>query len=90
MTSHQKYFLIQGTYDGVPNTTMVRTGSSNWASLSTADDEIWLTIHGKTAANKYLKNFNYEWDTSATRATPTPPPTPASGSFGWSETPTAP
>ena len=60
--SHQKYFVIQGTYDGVPNTNMVLTGSSNWASLSTANDEIWFTIHGTTVVKKYLANFNYEWD----------------------------
>jgi len=60
--SHQKYFVIQGTYNGVPNTNMVLTGSSNWASLSTANDEIWFTIQGRTAAAKYLRNFNYEWD----------------------------
>jgi phosphatidylserine/phosphatidylglycerophosphate/cardiolipin synthase-like enzyme len=60
--SHQKYFVIQGTYNGVPNTNMVLTGSSNWASLSTANDEIWFTIHGNTVVKKYLANFNYEWD----------------------------
>ena len=60
--SHQKYFVIQGTYNGVPNTNMVLTGSSNWASLSTANDEIWFTIQGKAVAKKYLRNFNYEWD----------------------------
>ncbi len=60
--SHQKYLVIQGTYDGVPNTHMVLTGSSNWASLSTANDEIWFTVRGKTAARKYLRNFNYQWD----------------------------
>ncbi len=60
--SHQKYLVIQGTYDGVPNTDMVLTGSSNWASLSTANDEIWFTVHGRTVAKKYLDNFNFEWN----------------------------
>jgi phosphatidylserine/phosphatidylglycerophosphate/cardiolipin synthase-like enzyme len=62
--SHQKYFVIQGTYNGVPNTNMVLTGSSNWASLSTANDEIWFTIHGRTVVQKYLKNFNFEWNSN--------------------------
>ena len=62
--SHQKYFVIQGTYHGVPNTNMVLTGSSNWASLSTANDELWLTIRGKAVVNKYLKNFNYQWNST--------------------------
>jgi phosphatidylserine/phosphatidylglycerophosphate/cardiolipin synthase-like enzyme len=60
--SHQKYFVIQGTYNGVPDTSMVLTGSSNWASLSTANDEIWLTVQGKRVARKYVANFDYQWD----------------------------
>ena len=60
--SHQKYFVIQGTYNGVPDTSMVLTGSSNWASLSTANDEIWFTVRGAVVARKYLGNFNYQWD----------------------------
>ncbi|WP_439938800.1 phospholipase D-like domain-containing protein [Nocardia sp. N13] len=60
--SHQKYFIIQGTYNGVPNTSMVLTGSSNWASLSTANDEIWFTVRGERVANKYLENFDYQWN----------------------------
>ncbi len=60
--SHQKYFVIQGTYNGVPDTSMVLTGSTNWASLSTANDEIWFTVRGPVVARKYLANFNYQWD----------------------------
>ena len=60
--SHQKYFVIQGTYNGVPGTNMVLTGSSNWASLSTANDEIWMTVQGKRVARKYVANFDYQWD----------------------------
>jgi phosphatidylserine/phosphatidylglycerophosphate/cardiolipin synthase-like enzyme len=60
--SHQKYFVIQGTYNGVPNTRMVLTGSTNWSSLSTANDEIWFTVRGAVVARKYLRNFNYQWD----------------------------
>ena len=60
--SHQKYLVIQGTYNGMPDTEMVITGSSNWASLSTANDEIWFTVRGTRVAKKYLGNFNYQWD----------------------------
>ena len=45
--THQKYLVIQGTYNGVPNTNMVLTGSSNWASLGTAEDEVFFTIQGR-------------------------------------------
>ena len=62
--SHQKYFVIQGTYNGVPNTEMVLTGSSNWASLSTANDEVWFTIRDAAVAQRYLKNFDFEWDST--------------------------
>jgi len=60
--SHQKYLVVQGTYNGVLGTEMVITGSSNWASLSTANDEIWLTIRGARVAKKYLGNYNYQWN----------------------------
>ena len=60
--THQKYFVIQGTYNGVPNTNMVLTGSSNWASLGTAQDEIFFTIQGAGNAKRYIKNFNTFWN----------------------------
>ncbi|MCF6379906.1 phospholipase D-like domain-containing protein [Nocardioides KLBMP 9356] len=60
--SHQKYLVVQGTYNGVQGTNMVITGSSNWASLSTANDEIWFTIQGAKVAKKYVNNFDYQWN----------------------------
>jgi phosphatidylserine/phosphatidylglycerophosphate/cardiolipin synthase-like enzyme len=60
--SHQKYLIVQGTYNGVPDTNMVFTGSSNWASLSTGNDELWLSIRGARVAKKYLKNYDYQWN----------------------------
>jgi phosphatidylserine/phosphatidylglycerophosphate/cardiolipin synthase-like enzyme len=60
--THQKYFVIQGNYNGNPNTNMVLTGSSNWASLGTAEDEVFFTIQGKKNAARYLKNFNSFWN----------------------------
>lgn len=60
--SHQKYLVVDGTYDGVPGTQMVLTGSSNWASLSTANDEVWFTVHGPGVTRRYVKNFDVEWD----------------------------
>lgn len=60
--SHQKYFIVQGNYNGVPNTQMVLTGSVNWSSLSTANDEVWFTVRGAVVAKKYLRNFNYQWN----------------------------
>jgi len=60
--THQKYFVIQGTYNGHPGTSMVLTGSSNWASLGTAQDEIFFTILGAGNARRYLKNFNTFWN----------------------------
>ena len=59
--SHQKYLTVQGTYNGVPNTHLVLTGSSNWASLSPGNDEIWMTIRGRRLTQKYVRNFDYQW-----------------------------
>jgi len=60
--THQKYFVIQGTYNGVPGTNMVLTGSSNWASLGTAEDEVFFTVQGANNAKRYLNNFNSFWN----------------------------
>ena len=59
--SHQKYLTIQGTYDGVPGTEMLVTGSANWASLSPANDEVRMTIRGTKVTRKYVRNFDYQW-----------------------------
>ncbi len=56
--SHQKYLVIQGTYNGVPGTDMVLTGSSNWASLGTANDELWFTVQGRTWRGSTCANFD--------------------------------
>ncbi len=60
--THQKYLVVQGTYAGVPNTNMVLTGSSNWASLGTAEDEVFFTILGRNNVKRYLANFNSFWN----------------------------
>lgn len=62
--THQKYFVIQGNYNGIPNYNMVLTGSSNWASLGTAQDELFFTIRGRSIAKKYLRNFNLQWNST--------------------------
>jgi hypothetical protein len=59
--THQKYFVVRGTYAGRPGTALTVTGSSNWASLGTAQDEVFVTIKGAGVAKKYVKNFNFMW-----------------------------
>jgi len=60
--THQKYFLIDGTYNGKPGTKLVLTGSSNWASLGTAQDEMFFTILNSPGTYKrYLKNYDFMW-----------------------------
>ena len=87
--THQKYFVIQGTYNGVPNTNMVLTGSSNWASLGTAKDEIFFTIQGRTTPSATWPTSTPSGTAAGSRATPTPRRTPTSGSPGRSARPTA-
>ena len=79
--SHQKYFIIQGTYNGVPDTSMVLTGSVNWSSLSTANDEVWFTVRGREwSRTSTSRTSTTSGTTPATRATPTRRRTPTSGS----------
>ena len=59
--SHQKYLTIQGTFDGVPNSHLVVTGSANWASLSPGNDEVRMTVKGRNVTRKYVRNFDHQW-----------------------------
>jgi phosphatidylserine/phosphatidylglycerophosphate/cardiolipin synthase-like enzyme len=59
--THQKYFVIRGNYDGNPDTNLTFTGSSNWSSLGSGNDEIQFSIRGKSVARQYLHNFNFMW-----------------------------
>jgi phosphatidylserine/phosphatidylglycerophosphate/cardiolipin synthase-like enzyme len=59
--THQKYLVIRGSWLGNPATEIVFTGSSNWASLGTPQDEIIFTIRGAKTVDKYLRNWNFMW-----------------------------
>lgn len=59
--SHQKYFVLQGSYKGVIDTNMVWTGSTNWSSLGTPQDEILFSMHGRGNVRDYLANFELMW-----------------------------
>jgi phosphatidylserine/phosphatidylglycerophosphate/cardiolipin synthase-like enzyme len=59
--SHQKILIIQGNYAGDPNAQLVFTGSSNWGSLGSVNDEILVGIQGKKVARQYLRQYNLEW-----------------------------
>jgi len=66
--THQKYFVIRGTYAGRPHTSLTLTGSSNWASLGTAQDEVFFTVRGAGTARRYVRNFNLMWRPPNSRA----------------------
>lgn len=59
--THHKYFVVNGSYKGKKNTKMVWTGSTNWSSLGTPQDEILFSMHGGRMVKKYLTNFNVMW-----------------------------
>lgn len=59
--THHKYFVLKGSYKGVVDTNMVWTGSTNWSSLGTPQDEILFSIHGRGVVRDYLENFNLMW-----------------------------
>ena len=59
--THQKYFVLQGSYKGNIDANMVWTGSTNWSSLGTPQDEILFTMHGRGNVRDYLANFALMW-----------------------------
>jgi hypothetical protein len=59
--THQKYFVLKGSYKGVVDSNMVWTGSTNWSSLGTPQDEILFSMHGRGNVREYLENFDLMW-----------------------------
>jgi phosphatidylserine/phosphatidylglycerophosphate/cardiolipin synthase-like enzyme len=59
--THQKYFVLRGSYRGVIDSNIVWTGSTNWSSLGTPQDEILFAMHGRQMVRDYLANFDLMW-----------------------------
>ena len=59
--THHKYFVLRGSYKGVIESNIVWTGSTNWSSLGTPQDEILFSMHGRQMVRDYLKNFALMW-----------------------------
>jgi phosphatidylserine/phosphatidylglycerophosphate/cardiolipin synthase-like enzyme len=59
--THHKYFVLRGSYKGVVDSHMVWTGSTNWSSLGTPQDEILFSMHGRQVVRDYLANFALMW-----------------------------
>lgn len=59
--THHKYFVLSGSYKGNIESNMVWTGSTNWSSLGTPQDEILFSMHGRKVVKKYLENFRLMW-----------------------------
>lgn len=59
--THHKYFVLRGSYKGVVDSNIVWTGSTNWSSLGTPQDEILFSMHGRQMVRDYLKNFDLMW-----------------------------
>jgi phosphatidylserine/phosphatidylglycerophosphate/cardiolipin synthase-like enzyme len=67
---HSKYLLMHGTFRGVPDSTVVSTGSERFNNESLLmDDETWLTLVGSPHRNRvnstvwaaYEANFDEMW-----------------------------
>jgi HKD family nuclease len=59
--THHKYFVLKGSYKGVIDSNIVWTGSTNWSSLGTPQDEILFAMHGRGIVRDYLANFAHMW-----------------------------
>ena len=59
--THHKYFVLRGSYKGAVDSHIVWTGSTNWSSLGTPQDEIMFSMHGRGLVRDYMANFNLMW-----------------------------
>jgi hypothetical protein len=53
--------VLRGSYKGDVDSHMVWTGSTNWSSLGTPQDEILFSMHGRGNVRDYMANFNLMW-----------------------------
>jgi hypothetical protein len=60
--THQKVLTVGGVYDGVPDSQVVFTGSSNWSDGALRRDETVLRISDPVAYGQYTQNFEDIWN----------------------------
>ena len=59
--------MLRGSYRGNVDSNIVWTGSTNWSSLGTPQDEILFTMHGRGHVRDYLANFDLMWQAPYSR-----------------------
>ena len=75
VTVHSKYFVLHGTYNGVPNRTIVFTGSHNWSGASLrSNDENLLKVEDPGVSQAFEQNFAQLWSKAHCSRTPAADP----------------
>ncbi|MDX6324744.1 MAG: hypothetical protein QOK15_1098 [Nocardioidaceae bacterium] len=59
--THHKYMTISGNYGGDHSTSLLLTGSSNWAGIGVTGDEILFLARGRSYVRQWNHNWNYIW-----------------------------
>lgn len=62
--THQKNFTILGDWHGNKNAAVAYTGSSNFATLGTAQDEIVVSLNSRKIVRAYNTHFMLQWDST--------------------------
>jgi hypothetical protein len=65
---HDKWVSITGNYDGVPNNSVSFQGSFNFSDLGFASDEEFQMIRGRSAYNRFARDFKLLWTDRQARA----------------------
>lgn len=61
--THDKYMMVSGTYAGVPDSSLVFVGSSNWTSNGVwHNDESDLKLVGQTSYNAFMTDWQSQYD----------------------------
>jgi hypothetical protein len=60
-TAREGRTIYKGSWGGNTATNIVFTGSSNWSSLGTPQDEIIFSIRGASAVRRWNRNWNLMW-----------------------------
>ena len=60
--THTKYLTISGNYGKDRSTSLVLTGSSNWAGIGVHGDDVLFLAKGRGRVADWNRNFNFIWD----------------------------
>lgn len=59
---HDKYVVVRGVYDGVPDSSVIWSGSTNFTALGFSSDDMTVRTMDAGIADAYFRDFGITWN----------------------------